>query len=126
MLTKFGPGSAIWDRDFLRIFLGFLSDFRFQVVVVARNESQPAVQAASCAAASRLCRHSAKTHTPYNASVLSRILPYQGDREKKFQNEKTGDRPKNLAFSLRHECVHFDDSLRGGSGAYDIASHVCE
>ena len=33
----------------------------------------PAVQAASCAAASRLCRHSAQTHTPYNASVLSRV-----------------------------------------------------
>ena len=45
----------------------------FIQVVVAKKESQPAVQAASCAAASRLCRHSAQTHTPYNASVLSRV-----------------------------------------------------
>ena len=37
--------------------------------VVAREETQPA----SCVAASRLCRHSAQTHTPYNASVLSRV-----------------------------------------------------
>ena len=44
-------------------------------VVVARKESQPAVRAASCAAASRLCRHSAPTPTPYNASVLSRVYP---------------------------------------------------
>ena len=54
------------------------------VVVVARKESQPAVQAgsqlsrglsaASCVAASRLCRHSAQTHPPYNASVLSRVF----------------------------------------------------
>ena len=61
-----------------QISLGFqwyainLSEF-IQVVVVAKKESQPAVQAASCAAASRLCRHSAQTHTPYNASVLSRV-----------------------------------------------------
>ena len=46
---------------------------RIEVVVVARKESQPAVQAASCAAASRLYRHSAQTHTPYNASVLPRV-----------------------------------------------------
>ena len=31
------------------ILFGFWSDVRFQVVVVARRESQPAVQAASCA-----------------------------------------------------------------------------
>ena len=31
------------------------------------------MQEASCAAASRLCRHSAQTPTPYNASVLSRV-----------------------------------------------------
>ena len=61
-----------------QISLGFqwyainLSEF-IQVVVVAKKESQPAVQAASCAAASRLCRHSAQTPTPYNASVLSRV-----------------------------------------------------
>ena len=70
-----GPGSTLG----MWIFLGFrlyamnLSEF-IQVVVVARKESQPAVQAASCAAASRLCRHSAQTHTPYNASVLSRVF----------------------------------------------------
>ena len=73
-----GPGSALG----MWIFLGFqwyaikLSKF-IQVVVVARKESQPAVQAASCAAASRLCRHSAQTHTPYNASVLSRVLVWK-------------------------------------------------
>ena len=58
------------------ISLGF---YRIEVVVVARKENQPAVQAASCAAASRLCRHSAQAHTPYNASVLSRVL-------KKYKN----------------------------------------
>ena len=38
--------------------------------VVAREETQPA----SCVAARRLCRHSAQTHPPKNASVLSRVL----------------------------------------------------
>ena len=56
------------------ILFGFWSDVRFQLVVVATQESQPAVQVATRAAASRLCRHSAQTHTPYNASVLSRVL----------------------------------------------------
>ena len=44
-----------------QISLGF---YGIEVVVVARKEIQPAVQAASCAAASRLCRHSAQAHTP--------------------------------------------------------------
>ena len=38
--------------------------------VVGREETQPA----SCAATSRLCRHLAQTHTPYNASVLSLVF----------------------------------------------------
>ena len=74
MHTNIGPGSAISDGEFLQILSDFESDLRLQVVVFARKESQPAVQAASCAAASRLCRHSAQTHTPYNASVLSRVF----------------------------------------------------
>ena len=60
VMQIFGPGR----RFGMGILFGFWSDVRFQLVVVATQESQPAVQVATRAAASRLCRHSAQTHTP--------------------------------------------------------------
>ena len=42
-------------------------------VEILPNAGYPTGKPASCVAASRLCRHSAQTHTSYNASVLSRV-----------------------------------------------------
>ena len=72
-------------------------DFQWWVVVggavfdcvAAREETQPA----GCVAASRLCRHLAQTHTPYNASVLSRVSIIISDKSPILKVRGTGEFP---------------------------------